>query len=79
MTDETVKRIAHEIRHTRALLTVEETWWQRQPAGEPRTEGFRRINFWRNVLKDAERRLEAGDIGEAGSTDRPRPASAVLA
>lgn len=61
----TVHRIAQEIRHSRALLTSEETWWQQQPRGETQADGFRRINFWRQVLKDAEDRLASGDVGEA--------------
>jgi hypothetical protein len=65
MTPETVHLIAQEIRHQRALLTVQEAWWQQQPKTVARDEGFRRINFWRRVLKDAESRLTVGDDGEA--------------
>lgn len=57
MTPDTVHRIAQEIRHIRATLTVEETWWQRQQKSATQEEGFRRINFWRRVLKDAEASL----------------------
>ena len=57
MTPETVHRIAQEIRHTRAFLTVEETWAQRQEKTSQRDEEFRRITFWRRVLKYAEQEL----------------------
>lgn len=57
MTPQTVHRIAQDMRHIRALLTVEESWWQAQEKTEAREEGFRRINFWRRVLKDAEHQL----------------------
>lgn len=57
MTPETVHRIAQEIRHVRALLTVHETWTQRQEKAPMRDEEFRRITFWRRVLKHAEQEL----------------------
>ena len=57
MTPQTVHRIAQDIRHVRALLTVEETWTQAQEQSAMREEAFRRINFWRRVLKDAEHQL----------------------
>jgi hypothetical protein len=57
MTPDTVHHIAQEIRHFRALLTVEETWAQHQGRNETVTEVFRRINFWRAILKVAEDRL----------------------
>lgn len=64
MSPATVHLIAQEIRHRRALLTVEETWWQQQPKTSARDEGFRRINFWRRLLKDAEGRLSVDLSGE---------------
>jgi acyl-CoA reductase-like NAD-dependent aldehyde dehydrogenase len=72
MTEDTKRRLAQEIRHRRALLTAEETWWQQQPMSAARTEGFRAINFWRNVLRDAEHRLGVGDLGESES-EQHRP------
>lgn len=57
MTPDTVHLIAQEIRHFRALLTVEETWAQHQMRSDTISEVFRRINFWRSILKVAEDRL----------------------
>lgn len=57
MTPDTVHRIAQQIRHFRALLTVQESWTQRQPKTDTRDELFREINFWRGVLKSAEHQL----------------------
>lgn len=54
MTPDTVHWIAQEIRHKRAELTVQESWLQRQDKSVTQEEGFRRINFWRRVLKNAE-------------------------
>lgn len=59
MSPATIRRIAQEIRHMRAQLTVEETWLQhhRATGGEAIGEGFRRVNFWREVLVEAEAKL----------------------
>ena len=57
MTPQTVHRVSQELQHIRGLLTTEETWAQKQPAGPARDELFRRINFWRGVLKRAEKDL----------------------
>ena len=57
MTPFTVHLIAQEIRHYRALLTVLETWAQQQDRCDAVSETFRRINFWRSVLKIAEDKL----------------------
>ena len=62
LTEATRRRIAGEIEYRRALLTAEETWWQQQPNSDTRRQGFRAINFWRNVLLDAERRLSDVDV-----------------
>jgi hypothetical protein len=59
MTPDTVHRIAQEIRHMRAFLTVQETWAQRQEKVAMRDEEFRRVNFWRRVLKHAEQELRS--------------------
>jgi hypothetical protein len=61
-----VHLIAQEIRNHRDRLTAEQTWWQNQPRSESRAEGFRRINFWREVLKIASQKLIAdGDAATA--------------
>jgi hypothetical protein len=57
MSPYTVHRIAQEIRHRRAQLTVEEKWAQQQEPSPMREDTFRRINFWRDVLKLAEHQL----------------------
>lgn len=57
MTPQTIHRIAQDIRHVRALLTVEETWLQAQEKSETQQELFRRINWWRRQLKQAEHQL----------------------
>lgn len=57
MTPQTVHRIAQELQKFRALLTVEETWLQAQDDVIQRSECFRRINFWREIYKEAERKL----------------------
>ena len=49
--------LTHLAKDFRALLTVEETWAQHQGRSETISEIFRRINFWRSVLKVAEDRL----------------------
>jgi hypothetical protein len=54
MTPDTIHRIAQDIRHVRALFTVEETWLQHQEPSATREEAFRRINFWRKALVLAE-------------------------
>lgn len=51
MTPHTVHRITQEVRQLRALLTVEETWTQSQPKTVTRDETFRRITFWRYILR----------------------------
>jgi hypothetical protein len=65
MTPAMVHRIAQEIRHYRALLSAQETWQQRQPQSLTQAEEYRRITFWRRVLKSAEAQLACGDVGEA--------------
>jgi acyl-CoA reductase-like NAD-dependent aldehyde dehydrogenase len=58
------RQVLETIRHRRAELTAQETYWQQQPVSEQRTEAFRLINFWRNVYRDAERRFEQDAAGE---------------
>lgn len=58
-----------EIRAVRAHVTAEETWWQTQPVGTTRTDAFRRINFWRQVLRTAEHRLRDGRADVGGNRD----------
>lgn len=62
MTESTKELIRLEIRNTRASLTNLETWWQGQPVSDVRTEQFRRINFFRNVWRDAEKRLDGDGV-----------------
>jgi hypothetical protein len=57
MTPHMVHLIAQEIRAFRAMLTKEQDWLAGQPASEVRVERFRRIQFWRMVLKFGEDRL----------------------
>jgi len=57
MTPEMVYRIAREIEHQRGQLREEEKWLQRQPQTEHRAEEFRRIDFYRGVLKHAAAQL----------------------
>ncbi len=68
MTPQTVHQIAQEIRHFRALLTAQEQWAQQQPRTESIKEAFRRITFWRERLKDAERELSALPVAEPTGT-----------
>jgi len=51
VTPHTVHRITQEVRQLRALLTVEETWAQHQPKTSTRDETFRRVTFWRYILR----------------------------
>lgn len=51
MTPHTVHRIAQEVRQLHAVLTLEETWAQHQPKTVTRDEIFRRITFWRYMLR----------------------------
>lgn len=60
MKPETVHRICQEIRNWRAELTAEERFARAQPDGETRSEIFGRVNFWRRILNDAERRISQG-------------------
>ena len=65
MKADTQRLIGQEIRHQQEALTAQVKWLQRQPEGVTRQEGFRRVNFWRNVLRDAEHRLHTVDIDAA--------------
>lgn len=58
MTDDTLRLISQEIRHHREALQARVHWLQRQPEGPMRREGFQHVNFWRNVMRDAEQRLQ---------------------
>jgi hypothetical protein len=51
MTPHTIHRITQEVRQLRALLTVEESWAQAQPKTTTRDEVFRRVTFWRYMLR----------------------------
>jgi len=61
MSPETIYRIAREIEHQRGMLREEEKWLQRQPQTAHRAEGFRRIDFYRGVLKHAVTQLGIDD------------------
>lgn len=71
MTPYLVHWIAQEIRHRRALLTVEEAFWRTQDKGVSREQAFQRVTFWRRVLKDAEHQLSRVDVGNQGSSQFP--------
>jgi hypothetical protein len=61
MQPHTVHRIAQELRGIRGLLQAENKWAQYLPTRSPeRMEVFLRIHFWRDVMKDAERRIVSG-------------------
>jgi hypothetical protein len=64
MTDATQQRIGQEIRLRRGILKAEADWARAQPESPAQIELFRYVAFWRLVLKDAELRLNFGDIGE---------------
>lgn len=71
MTPQTVHWIAQDIRHVRAMLSVQEEWLQRQEPSESRSEQFRRITFWRRLLKVAEHQLATGQVGHLGREPVP--------
>lgn len=79
MTPQTVHRIAQEIRHFRELLTADEKFLQRQEPTSLREEGFRRINFWRRSLKDAEYQLSRQDGTSISGPNRLPQQSAAAA
>lgn len=58
MTAETQRLIGQEIRHQKEALRARTLWLLQQPAGSTQQEEFQRVNFWRNVLRDAEQRLQ---------------------
>ena len=58
MTEATLRLIGQEIRHQAEALRERSRWLQDQPEGALRREGFQHVNFWRNVLRDAELRFE---------------------
>ncbi len=58
MTDATLRLIGQKIRHQKEALQAEVFWLQQQPEGPMRREGFQHVNFWRNVFRDAEQRLQ---------------------
>ena len=61
MSPATARRIRQEIEFQRGILTAEEQWARVQAIGDQRKETFRRINWWRARLKDAEQQLERLD------------------
>jgi hypothetical protein len=65
LSPDTRRLVLETIRHRRAELTAQETYWQQQPVGDLRTEAFRQINFWRNVYRDAEQRVDRHEIAAA--------------
>jgi hypothetical protein len=66
MRPETHRLIAQEIRHQQEALTAQSRWLSQQPEGPTRREGFRRLNFWRNVLRDADQRLRSVAVEAVG-------------
>lgn len=57
MNPSTVHLVCQEIRNRRAELTAEEKWAQSQQESDTKVEMFKRINFWRRLLDEAERRV----------------------
>lgn len=64
MNPHTLHWIAQDIRNQRAQLTADEKWARNHARGDLQLELFRRVNFWRAVLRDAEKRLMAVQDGE---------------
>jgi hypothetical protein len=64
MTAETRQLIAKDIRLLRGMLTSMADWARAHPPSDMQRELYRRVAFWRIVLKDAELRMAFGDIGE---------------
>ena len=68
MTAETRRLIAKEIRHDMERWNAAVRWLLQQPEGSMRREAFQHANFWRNVLRDADHRLQTlpADEGRVG-------------
>lgn len=62
MTPDTVHRIAQELRSLRALLTADLKWALSQPPSDMRRSFEHRVEFWREILNEAERRIAAGQF-----------------
>lgn len=59
MNPDTVHRVAQEIKNARALLTIRESWLQKQEKSTARDEEFRYINWKRRILKFEESELSS--------------------
>jgi hypothetical protein len=62
MTPQNVHRICQEIRHLRELLTAENKWTLSQPFSDTRKDCLDRIEFWREILNGAERKIASGEV-----------------
>jgi hypothetical protein len=62
VTPDTVHRVAQELRSLRALLTADLKWALSQPPSDMRKSFEHRIEFWREILNEAERRIAAGQF-----------------
>lgn len=57
MSPSTQRHIAQDVRLVRGLLTAHWDWMRANVPADAQRECFRRIAFWRLVLRDAELRL----------------------
>ena len=70
MTPEAVHWIAQEIRNQRDALTAQEKWARSQAHSTAKIDLFERVNFWRDVLKYAERKIAVPGSRHTVGTDR---------
>jgi hypothetical protein len=60
MNPHTTHLIAQEIRNWRAELTALEKWARSLDSQNARLEVFKRVNFWRKLLNQAEEEIASG-------------------
>jgi len=60
MNPHTTHLIAQEIRNWRAELTAQEKWARSLDSQNARLEVFKRVNFWRKLLNQAEEEIASG-------------------
>lgn len=78
MTPLMVRRCALEIQQLRGSLRVEQRWLQTLPKSATRDELFRRVNYWRAVMKEAERILAGQPIQTPERVDGGDDVSAAV-